>query len=233
MSIAEKLSAIAANEEKVFGAGKTEQYNTFWDNFQQNGNHRTYSHAFKGVGWNDNTFKPKYDLIFDEWDNYVFHYSDITDLKSIIEKHGITFDTSAVKGFTSWFYGSKKLMYLPPIDMAGATACLNMFGYCSALKEVDLSNLSGDVQGHNTVFQYCGELRELRLTNCVFGTDGWDFRWSTLLSKESIEGIINSLSQTTAGLSITISKTAKENAFSDEEWASIISTRPNWTVVLA
>ena len=62
MSIADKLTQIAENEQAVFDAGKKSEYDTFWDSYQENGNKVAYRLAFFGSGWNDTTFHPKYPI---------------------------------------------------------------------------------------------------------------------------------------------------------------------------
>ena len=66
MSIAEKLTTIAENEQRVYEAGITNgrqaEYDEFWDNYQQNGERTDHQLAFGGIGWNKDTFKPKYDI---------------------------------------------------------------------------------------------------------------------------------------------------------------------------
>ena len=78
MSIADKLTTIAENEQKVYDVGKTagesigyerghtegEQsaYDKFWDTYQLNGKRDYYQGAFAGGGWNAQTFKPKYPI---------------------------------------------------------------------------------------------------------------------------------------------------------------------------
>lgn len=81
MSIADKLTTIAENEEKVFDAGKTAEYDTFWDSFQQNGNKSSYWGAF--AYWNDDIYKPKYTIRISGGTNYMFYNSNITDTGDI------------------------------------------------------------------------------------------------------------------------------------------------------
>ena len=64
MSIAEKLTTIAENEQKVYEAGKKSQYDEFWDTYQTNGQRTNYTYAFSGLGWTDNLYKPKYPITF-------------------------------------------------------------------------------------------------------------------------------------------------------------------------
>lgn len=63
MSIADKLTQIAENEQKVFDAGKKAEYDRFWDALQENGNRINYEYAFGGRGWTAETFKPKYPFL--------------------------------------------------------------------------------------------------------------------------------------------------------------------------
>ena len=62
MSIAENLTTIAKNQQKVFDAGVKSEYDRFWDNYQKNGEPMSYAMAF-GSKWDDITFKPKYPII--------------------------------------------------------------------------------------------------------------------------------------------------------------------------
>ena len=55
----------------------------------------------------------------------------------------------------------------------------------------------------------------------------------TKLTKASLTSIINGLSAETSGLTVSLSKTAVNNAFTDEEWATLIATKSNWTISLS
>lgn len=60
MNIADKLTTIAENQEKVFEAGKKSQYDEFWDIYQNYGNYTAYSYAFANNRFDENTYNPKY-----------------------------------------------------------------------------------------------------------------------------------------------------------------------------
>lgn len=81
------------------------------------------------------------------------------------------------------------------------------------------------------MFLNCPKLEEL---NCEGELDitGLDLKDSPKLNKASIESIISVLSTTTTGLSITLSQTAVNNAFTTDEWNALIATRTNWTISL-
>ena len=46
MSIADKLTTIAENEQKVFDAGKQAEYDEFWDSFQSKGTRKDCQYLF-------------------------------------------------------------------------------------------------------------------------------------------------------------------------------------------
>ena len=87
-------------------------------------------------------------------------------------------------------------------------------------------------------------VKELNLLEgTVIGTNGFNVQWATALPKSSITSIINALSDSTSGLSITLPFFAVNTAFDDgslplngsdsEEWKALIATKPNWTINLA
>lgn len=62
MSIAEKLTTVAENQQKVYDAGKQAEYDRFWDVYQANGTRTNYYQAFQHDFWNDDNFHPKYPI---------------------------------------------------------------------------------------------------------------------------------------------------------------------------
>ena len=52
------------------------------------------------------------------------------------------------------------------------------------------------------------------------------------LTKASFTSVINALSSMASGQTATFKKTAKEAAFTEAEWQTLISTKPNWTISL-
>lgn len=79
-------------------------------------------------------------------------------------------------------------------------------------------------------FGYCPALKNITFE----GTIGvsLDIQRSTLLTKASMTNIIEHLSTTASGQTVTFSKVAKESAFTADEWAALIATRSNWTFSL-
>ena len=86
-------------------------------------------------------------------------------------------------------------------------------------------------------------LKELTMMEgSVIACDGWDLHWATALTKASITSVINALSTTTSGKTLTLSKAAVNKAFetsagagdgeASTAWISLEQSRPNWTISL-
>ena len=85
------------------------------------------------------------------------------------------------------FYQASRLKRIPTLEISDKTTFSNWFAGCSALEEM---NVVGTIAQNE-----------------------FDVHWSTKLSRNSIIGVVNALSPTTTGLTVTLSKTAVENAF--------------------
>ena len=134
------------------------------------------------------------------------------------------------------------------IDCSNVTASNGMYGIFATWAEPVLEQIDGIIVSDTTPFNNCfyrqSKLKEIRFDTSkgYISQNGVDFQWSTLLSKASITSIINALSDTTSGLSITLSKTAVNNEFetskgasngsTSQEWAALIATKSNWGISL-
>ena len=102
------------------------------------------------------------------------------------------------------FYGSSLVTIRKLIVDEGVTYTADSFMNCSALKNIAFEGTIG-----NTI----------------------NFQWSPL-TKESIQNIIEHLSSSTSNMTLTLKKSAKEASFTDDEWETLIATKPNWEIVL-
>ena len=252
MSIAEKLQAVAENQQKVydagftagqaaggdtdaafqegFDAGKQAEYDTFWDAFQQNGNRTDYRCSFGG--WTEQMFKPKYDIRPTIGTDYMFAYSfvDGIDLVKVLEECGVVLDTSQAAGFNYFVYCSG-MSHLPVLDTRNALWATNL-AYNSSVETIDKIILREDgSQIVSSMITACPYLKNLVIEG-VIGND-MDISGSWQLTKASIESIINALSDTVSGKILQISKRAVNNAFTTDEWNALRATKPNWTITLA
>lgn len=254
MSIAEKLNIIAENEQKVYDAGKQAEYDAFWDMFQINGERRNYGYAFLGGTWNEDMFQPKYDMNITVG-LLMFAYNGhnnggaLIDIKGLLERAGVTLDTSNCSDMKMFCYIAKSITRLPVISFESCTNLNANFYQATSLKSIDKLILKSD--GTNTYqnnsydrpFFSCNALEHMPVEG-VIGQNGFDVHWSTKLDRESIISIINALSTTTTGLTVTLSKTAVNNAFGinvddpttypeGSEWYELRNSKSNWTISFA
>ena len=247
MTTAEKLIQIAENEPRVYQAGIEEgveqgrkaEYDAFWDDYQQNGERVNYNYGFYNKGWADASFKPKYNIIPTRA-NQMFAESYISDLVGILENCGVTLDLSQATNIYMTFYWCLNLTRVPVVD---TRACTNdsqtftyLFGSDANLISIEKLILKDDgSQPFANTFSGCYKLQEIRIEGTI-GQNGFNVSPCTKLSKASITSIINALSSTTSGLTVTLSKVAVDAAFeggsAGAEWTALKNTRTNWTISL-
>lgn len=246
MTIAEKITRAKADYDAVYEAGKQagggdNYYDTFWDLYLQNGERTKFDYAFAGAGWTDDTFKPNRNISVVS-SSYMFHSSKIKNLKALTETLGIVIDFSKCTGFT-YTFGACEITDIGIVDVRSSVGSIQYFAYNNKmLVNFEKLIINENTAFSKTAFQGTDKLEEIRIEGTL-GTNGFDVHWSTKLSKASITSIINCLSTTTSGLSITLAKTAVNNAFetadgladgsNSEEWLALIATRQNWTITLA
>lgn len=231
MSIAEKFEIIA---DEVYEAGKKAEYDAFWDSFQNNGSRVAYQQAFRE--FKSDIFKPKYDMNVTRLDyafmnlfkdNMVYGYS----LKKALEDCKVTLNTANCTNMDYAFYYSY-VNETGVIDTRSANSLNGVFANTSLLHTINKLILKADgSQTFSGVFTDSPKLQNLVIEG-VIGKNGFDIHWSTELTKASITSIINALSDSTTGKTLTLSKTAKEAAFTADEWSKLIATKSNWTISL-
>ena len=226
--------------DEGYAAGQQAEYDRFWDNAQTNGNRVNYTGAFFGVLWNNETFCPKYDIRPDNAYN-IFARCEITDLVSTLDKAGVVLDFSQTTNFDGMFTWSS-VRNVGIIDTRGAASISNMCSYGYNLTKIQKLILKDDgSQSAGNAFTSCSNLTTLTIEGTI-GQNGFDLHWSPL-DKASIQSVINALSATTTGLTVTLSQTAVNKAFetssgandgsASAEWATLTGTKTNWTINLS
>lgn len=223
--------------EPVFEAGKKSEHDAFWDAYQDEGRRDSYEAAFSKA-WNDETFRPKYDLIV-TYAPRMFQDSGIVELKYILDKSNVVLDVSGCDTILQMFQGAK-CRHIPKIDASNATSANFAFaGYGGGVEIIDKLIVSGKCSFGSTFYESI-KLREITFEGTI--GNKIDLHWSPL-SKASILSTITALSDSTSGLTASFSLTAVNTAFetspaaadgsTSEEWAALIATKPNWTIALA
>lgn len=129
MTIAEKLTTIADNQQKVYEAGKTKEWSDFWDEHQKLGAPIVCSNKF--FAWTKKMYKPKYPIIVLENSSSTkcFAYALITD--TLVD---ITFQDGC--DVTYCFQSCTILETVRKIICSKTANVGNLFYKCSSLKNV-------------------------------------------------------------------------------------------------
>ena len=245
LTMSEKLKLIVENEQRVYnsgyGAGKEAEYDAFWDACQVNGTRTNYRTGFGWASWKDETFKPKYDI--KPKNAYgVFTGTYIADIWGYLEKAGVKLDTSEA---TDMSYVCSEIKYCPRIgelDFRKATASTGAFYYSNAIETID-KIIVNENNVYSSWFTGCTKLKNIKFEGVI--GNNINISPATLLSRASIESIVNHLSDTVSGKTLTLSKAAVINAFGgaavdtdgdgvldaimgSEEWLELAGNKTNW-----
>ena len=207
--------------------GSQEQYNAFWDAFQQNGTRQNYENGFAGKGWYTENLKPKYDITPSYASNMFLNTEYKGDLRDLPVKLDFS-KSGSMANLLGYAYG---VTGIGVVDASSSANCQATFTYARALQTVEKLILKNDgSQALNNAFTQCYELQNI-VVEGVIGQDV-NLQHSTKLSKASITSIINALKSDASGKTLTLSQTAKNNAFTTDEWNTLVATKSNWTISL-
>ena len=220
MSIAQKLTTLAENEQKVYEAGKQAYEDWFWDIYQNKGLRTDYKGAFSGDGWTNETFKPVYDMKPVDMFSMFNGCNVEGELPKILDNFGVSIDMSECNTFT-YTFASTQFTRLGVIDLTNATNMSSGLSSSRLLETIDEFRLndSGKCTFANT-FTYLTALKNITVTG-VIGKD-WNMQWSDNLTAESIKSIINALKN----YSGTDEAKVYKLTFSAKAWNTIEATTP-------
>ena len=229
--------------DKGFIDGKQAEYDKFWDIVQENGKRENYQSVFCQNAWKDEMFYPKYDFVPTRA-NAMFQYSSLTTLASKLKQQGIKLDTSKLTGTLAiqMFQGSN-IKDIPEMDLRNCINIGYIFGSNAKVETIEKFIISEQANtGLGTCFMQAYDLKHC-IFDGVLAITGMDLHWSTLLDKESIISLVNILSTTTSGLTVTLSLQAVNKAFetsenakdgsNSTEWQTLVNTKQNWTINLS
>ena len=256
MSIAEKLKTIAENEQKVFNAGREqgdyegymrglseaessggydEGYSdgdlAFFNMFTKNNTRTIYTNGFRYSDFSGYTFP---DTVRPVTITSMFNDYTGTSIPKNIDFSNIDQTTT---NCSSCFRGAVNLQELDITSMPAPPKYAYMFYVCRSLKRLRL-NSNETTEFDQLCFSSCSSLEELE----IYGTVGKSLKIAdSPLKKNSITnedgtGVIDVLSSTVSDMTLTLDTKAVTDAFGStdsDEWKNLISTKSNWTIVLA
>lgn len=214
-------------EAEGYENGKQAEYDAFWDAFQNYGKRTAYYSVFSGSGWTDNNFKPKYDIKMTYSARQAFLYNGVSDLAKCLEDSGVTMDISQATDTTQIFYGAQ-CKRLPVIDFSNSGTSGNGFYDCKKLETIDMFIPSKKASAtYGGEFTNCSKLKNIKFGGDLLNT--MSFAYSAELSGDSIKSIVNHLSDTATGKTLTLSQTAVSNAiFGDNTTAAVSGAMSNF-----
>ena len=199
---------------------------SFWDILQIYGQRTDYSNMFGGNIFTDNTFKPKYKMVVTNAVNMFTSALYITDLSNI------EMDFSQCVNFSAAFSTMTSLKKIGDISTISADELFRTFLNCRALIEVGIFTVKEETT-FNRPFANCISLEKITFAG-VIGQD-LDMSYSPL-NKASIKSIMDCLSETASGKTVTLKSGQVDVAFETSEGAadgrevfeSLIAEKPNW-----
>lgn len=240
MTLSKKALRAIQDYNEVLNAGKQEGYIDTVKKHQEYGDRKDYQFVWAGPWWTEDRFQPQYDI--QPTNAYMMFYQNphITDLVDLLKKRKVILDTSKCTNL-QYFVGGSSITRIGVVDARQVYAFYYPFNGATKLVEIEKFILkSNGGQTFSGCFDNCESLEKM-IVEGVIGKAGFNVRWSTKLNKASITSIFNALSSTTTGLSVTVSKTAVNNAFGinvdDEttypegsEYYILRHSKDNWTI---
>ena len=179
-----------------YEAGRIAEYDTFWDNYQDNGNLTDYACAFAGKGWTAKTFKPKHkpmrlNSIGSERMFWRFSGKQTEEMTSIDESI-VVFSQCTAMNFT--FQDSTfDIVRLDCSSTKTMNSTFNMGnGTSYGIREIYIK-VTDLCTSFSSTFAYCNNLEKIMFTDdSVIGAN-ISFAQSNKLSHDSLMSIISAL----------------------------------------
>lgn len=195
--------------------GKQAEYDAFWNMIQDHGNRTDYGQAFRN--WRSRTeyLRPKYKVVPTASTSAMNTFYNCEGLKKVEAEY---FDFSkkprgAYQG-SGWYHTFTTCGELEEIEDIGImpdTDLTNTFAHCPNLKKVAMIRVDVNTVISSGIFENCKSLESVTFDGEI--GYGMNLKWSTKLTRASIENIINHLSDNGSGKTLTLSKAAVDEAF--------------------
>ena len=159
MDIAEKLTIIAENEPKVYDAGKTAEYDRFWENFLTPLQNGAFAYTLADKGWNDDTLNipPKFLPLKPTSTNYVFRGCAASYIPSM--------DFTDCDNLNVTYAYARNAVTIGTVILRsnGTNTFSSSFNYCDALVDIDFDGVIND----NIAFPQSSKLSSESVDNII------------------------------------------------------------------
>ncbi len=256
MTIAEKLTKIAENEQKIYDYGigvgyfdgENVGYNRGYGEGDANGYSRGhedghtngYQDGFKegldfgiGEGYSEGT-QDAYDRFWDAYQDYgkrtdySYGFYKWWNDSNYNPKYPIVCEGTLYNTYYNTGIADTKV----DIDITQATGTSGFFNSCSSLITIHKLKVSENTVLASNTFAWCTALKNIVIEGKI-GQNNVDFHWSTKLSADSLGSIIGCLSESATGLTVTLPSTARANydaVYGEGSWDTLVATKTNWTI---
>jgi hypothetical protein len=231
-----RTAEYASKVDEVYEKGKQAQYDEFWDTIQNNGKRVFYKFAF--CYWMYEYIRPKHKVTTVDGDIQSM-FLGASKLKKV-EKEYFSFSPTSTRSNNYMFLSCTSLLIIEDIGLFPCQYNYGTFQNCQSLHTIEAFRVSEDSIFDST-FLNCFSLENLTIEGTI-GQKGLNLQYSTKLSKASWISIINALSSTATGKSITGSLESVKRAFetsagamdgdASAEWLGRIADKANWTINL-
>ena len=186
MSIAEKFEVIA---DAVYEKGK----DTLWDIVQQKGNRKDYS--FFAIQWDTEYIRPKYKVVPTDVASGNQMFCKCKFKKAEAKYFDLSQKPRGTSNSQGWYYTFSTCTNLKEIEDIGMQADYSYactFPWCYNLHTIEVLRTDENTFWANA-FDSCHSLKNLTIEGTI-GKNGFNVRWSTELTKESLLSILKALS---------------------------------------
>lgn len=213
MNITEKLLRQKQDFDDVYAAGK--KAGTV--------NTNDYDEFWDNFQRNGTRLHYAYAFAYEGWNDTIYN-----------PKYPITVNNT--NGIGNMFVWNQKITDTK-VSISVTNAPMNSAFANTNIEKIPSLEVNG-VTNFNNAFQNTKKLKELNLSG-VIDINGFDIHWSTELTAKSLYSIINALSTSKTGFTITLPTTAEANYNANppegapQTWAELVETRDNWSIAYA
>ena len=140
---------------------------TFWDDYLSNGGYKNYNYAFAGECWNNDSFKPKHDIVPKDAFYMFYKMGFEGDLQKHLEDCGVKLDFSKATVAINTFQGASKITRIGVVDLRQSGVKNGLFVDCSSLKTIDKFIFT---ELTTSVFARSKALQDIVLEGTITGT---------------------------------------------------------------
>lgn len=230
-TIAEKLTTIAENEQKVYDKGHEKGMRKFWECFTVNGNRSAYNGAFMNTDFSGTTlpsdlFKPC-QASFGAFQLYV---GSSLPLGLNFSKVPMGTNITTCTGYRL-FFNAENIEEVYDIQLPAQATIQSMFEGCTSLKKIDKLTVKSLTQFTNT-FRNCNALTDITINGTI--GQSISFIYSPL-SVASMKSVISHLATVTNSKTVTFTDACWEALEASgkpyqEEWTGVTDETLTWKV---